>query len=102
VGLRIDFGSLPVYEEFRRLVRAGVTTGCTDANRRNLEKELVDRRGLDAVERDVLFDPQTSGGLLLCAPAARADALLAALLASGHRAAAIGEVLPGPARLEVV
>ena len=102
VGLRIDFASLPVYEAFRRLAKAGVTTGCTDANRHNVEKDLVDHRGLDAVDRDVLFDPQTSGGLLLCAPADRADALLAALIAAGHRAAAIGEVIPGPARLEVV
>jgi selenide,water dikinase len=102
VGLRLDFAALPVYDAFEPLVRAGVTTGCTDANQRNVEAVLTDRRGLAALQRSVLFDPQTSGGLLLCVPAAEADALLAALLASGHQAAAIGEVLPGPARLEVV
>jgi selenide,water dikinase len=102
VGLRIDFASLPVYEDFYRLAKAGVTTGCTEGNRHNVEKDLTDRYGLESVERDVLYDPQTSGGLLLCAPADRAEALLAALLECGHRAASIGEVVPGPARLEIV
>jgi selenide,water dikinase len=102
VGLRIDFRSLPVHAAFLALARAGVTTGCTDANRRNVEAVLVDRRGLDKVERALLYDPQTSGGLLLAAPEGQAEPLLAALLASGHQAAIVGEVLPGPARLEVV
>jgi selenide,water dikinase len=102
VGLRFDYATLPVHDGFLALARAGVTTGCTDANRRNVEAVLTDRRGLDKVERALLFDPQTSGPLLLSAPADRAEALLAALTASGHRAAIVGEVLPGPARLEVV
>jgi selenide,water dikinase len=102
VGLRLDFAALPVYEAFYPLARAGVTTGCTDANRSNVEAVMTDRRGLDALQRDVLFDPQTSGGLLLAAPADQAEPLLAALLACGHRAAVVGEVLPGPARLEIV
>ena len=49
----------------------------------------------------MLFDPQTSGGLLIAVPAAEAAPLLAELLASGHRAAEIGEVIPGPPRFEV-
>ncbi|HEY7213051.1 MAG TPA: AIR synthase-related protein, partial [Thermoanaerobaculia bacterium] len=45
---------------------------------------------------------QTSGGLLLAVPAENAPALLDALLASGHKAAAVGEVLEGPAGIAVV
>ncbi len=42
---------------------------------------------------DILFDPQTSGGLLFAVPAERAEAALADLRASGDGAAAlIGEV----------
>ncbi len=36
VGLRFEHAALPVYDAFPRLVRAGVTTGCTDANERNV------------------------------------------------------------------
>jgi selenide,water dikinase len=42
---------------------------------------------------DILFDPQTSGGLLFAVPAERAEAALADLRAAGGGAAAlIGEV----------
>jgi selenide,water dikinase len=102
VALRIVFDALPVHERFFDLAAAGVTTGCTTPNRRNVEPALTVRRELTAAQRDLLVDPQTSGGLLLSAPAGNAGALLQALLAAGHRAATIGEVLPGPARLEIV
>src|SRR5947199_1122788 len=101
-AIRFVFERLPVHDDFYRLARAGVTTGCTVANEDNVRGILEDRAGLDRLQREVLFDPQTSGGLLLATPPESAAAFLAALLASGHRAAEIGEVLPGPARIEVV
>jgi selenide, water dikinase len=102
VGIRFVFDRLPVHEGFYRLAKAGVTTGCTVANEDNVEAVFADRAGLDRVQREVLFDPQTSGGLLLAVSPESAPALLADLVASGHRAAEVGEVLEGPARLEVV
>jgi selenide,water dikinase len=102
VAIRIAFERLPVHDGFYRLARAGVTTGCTAANEDNVSAIFEDRAGLDRLQREVLFDPQTSGGLLLAIPPESAPALLAALLAGGHRAAEIGEVLAGPPRLEVV
>ncbi len=39
---------------------------------------------------DLLFDPQTSGGLLLALPAEQAQALLADLRTSGHRPSLVG------------
>ena len=101
-GIRFVFERLPVHEQVYRLIKAGVTTGCTVANEDNVRELLTDRAGLDRVRREILFDPQTSGGLLLAVPAGSAPALLEALLASGHRAADVGEVLEGPARIEVV
>lgn len=49
----------------------------------------------------LLFDPQTSGGLLMAAPAEQAEALLAALTAAGESAALIGEVQTGDGRIVV-
>src|SRR3954447_12791135 len=102
VAIRLVFERLPVHDGFYRLVKAGVTTGCTVANEDNVSGIFADRAGLDRQQREVLFDPQTSGGLLLATPPESAAALLAALLASGHRAAEIGEVLAGPPGIEVV
>ena len=102
VGIRFVFERLPVHEDFYRLVKAGVTTGCTVLNEDNVRAVLEIRAGLGKLQRDLLFDPQTSGGLLLSVPPESAPGLLDALLATGHRAAEIGEVLAGPARIEVV
>ena len=99
VGIRIDFDKVPTYEAFSALVARGVSTGSTKANRRNVQDQFEGHKGLDAVQLELLFDPQTSGGLFLAVPSQNADALLKALLESGHRAAEIGEVVDGPARL---
>jgi selenide,water dikinase len=102
VGLRVAFGRLPVHEGFYRLAASGVSTGCTGANQENAGAAFADRAGLDAVRRELLFDPQTSGGLLLALPPAAVEPLLAALAAAGHRAAEIGEVVAGPPRFEAI
>jgi selenide,water dikinase len=47
---------------------------------------------------DLLFDPQTSGGLLIAVPGTKASTLLAALQQQGiGEAAIIGEVVAKPA-----
>jgi selenide,water dikinase len=102
VAIRFVFERLPVHEGFFRLAKAGVTTGCTVANEDNVSGIFEARARLDRSQRELLFDPQTSGGLLLSTPPENADALLAALLATGHGAAEIGAVLPGPPRIEIV
>lgn len=101
-GIRLRFESLPVHAEVYRLIKAGVTTGCTVANEDNVAPVLQDYAKLDRIRREILFDPQTSGGLLLSTPPENAPALLAALLAAGHQAADVGEVLEGAVRIEVV
>lgn len=102
VGLRVRWHDLPIHGVFFDLVETGVTTGCTGANRHHAEPFYDDRLGLEPPQEELLFDPQTSGGLLLAAPADRAADLRAALVHAGHRAAEIGEVVEGPARFEVV
>ena len=54
---------------------------------------------------DALYDPQTSGGLLIAAPAADADELARRLHAEGRVAATIGRVcepVPGGPAVRVV
>jgi selenide,water dikinase len=101
VGIRIDFDRLPTYEAFPALVARGVSTKSTRANKKNAEGRFEERRSLGTAERELLFDPQTSGGLLLAVPSDEADALLRALVEDRHRAAEIGEVVDGPARVIV-
>ena len=100
--LRIRYADLPVHDAFHRLVAAGVTTGCTADNAAYAAPFLAAPADLSPAQRELLFDPQTSGGLLLCAPADGAAALLAALTEGGHRAAEIGEVADGEPGIEIL
>ena len=102
VRLRIEYASLPILEGFTKLVRQGVTTGCTEGNETNVKPYLAVTRSLSEAERAVLFDPQTSGGLLLAVPKEEVENLVGKLIASGHRAAVIGEAISGDPGLEVV
>ncbi len=101
VRLRVRFAALPVHDRCYDLIAAGVSTGCTRANHLAIEPHLDRSRPLSAEQIELLVDPQTSGGLLLALAADRAHALVERLVASGHRAAVIGEAVAGAARLEV-
>lgn len=102
VGVRLRFSDLPVFESFQRMVKKGVSTLSTVANEGNVKDELKVEVGLKKHQREILFDPQTSGGLLLATPPIQVEPLLQALLDAGHSAALVGEITEGPARLEVV
>lgn len=101
VALRIYSDRLPAHGVFETLVGKGVTTGSTVRNMENAEGEWEDRAGLTGWKQELLFDPQTSGGLLVSVPEEGAAALLAHLAGTGHTAAAIGEVVEGPPRVIV-
>ncbi|MEO8276156.1 MAG: selenide, water dikinase SelD [Thermoanaerobaculia bacterium] len=102
VAFEIDFSALPVHPRFFELTEAGITTGATGANRRHLAGHVRWIGQRKEVEEELLFDPQTSGGLLLAVPERAVDPILTALLASGHRAAEIGEVVAGSPELRIL
>jgi selenide,water dikinase len=94
VAVRLDYASLPVYPGALEMYRKGETTGSNLPNRMMVDHALDLRVSLSKHEEQILFDPQTSGGLLLSVPAAQAEELLRALDAAGVPSAAqIGEVI---------
>ena len=84
------------------LAAAGLVTGASGRNWAGYGAEVHLAEDLPATARDLLTDPQTSGGLLLsCAPAA-VDAVLARFRDAGFDAAAvIGRIEAGPVGLRV-
>ena len=101
--LRVDYSKLPVYPGALEMYRAGESTGSNPANRAMVEASTTLRAGLSGPEEQILFDPQTSGGLLLSVPADDADGLSSALEAAGVATAVrVAEVVEGPPALEVV
>lgn len=53
-------------------------------------------------DRTLLYDPQTSGGLLMAVAPEQASGLLSALIEAGEPARIIGEVAPGSGHIRVV
>lgn len=89
---RLDSDAIPLFAGFEELTQRGVRSTLYPANRESAEANGADIGSDDSAAAHSLFDPQTSGGLLIAVPQHRADELLAALRESDcTRAAVIGE-----------
>jgi len=99
-SFRITMGDIPALPRALELAAESFITGGALNNR----KALQDRVRLDGVNppaQELLFDPQTSGGLIFSVPRPQKETLLAALESSGVSARAIGEVFES-GRAEIV
>ena len=88
--------------EVEELARAGFRTGAAGRNWASYGSEVA---AGDAAEwqRDLLCDPQTSGGLLIATETSAAESVLNRVRAAGFaQAAVIGRMRTGPATLEVL
>jgi len=97
VQINLLYDKLPFYPNALRMYRRGETTGSNKANRRLAEGFFKKIRELSREEEELLFDPQTSGGLLVSVPSTEADRLVAELKRAGIETAdRVGEVVSGP------
>jgi selenide, water dikinase len=94
VTLEIETDKVPLIEGALDAVAAGAIPGGLLANRDFAECVVADFPGSRIPDglRTLLYDPQTSGGLLISVAAENAATLLANLLDSGLTAAVIGRV----------
>ena len=97
VQIELVYDRLPFYAHARQMYQKGETTGSNKANRQLVNGHWETAKRLSSDEEELLFDPQTSGGLLLSVPQADADGLVAALHAAGVvNAVCVGQVSAGP------
>lgn len=94
VHIAIDYRALNFYPGAEEMYRRGETTGSNKANREMVARHRLRlSRSLSKDQEELLYDPQTSGGLLLALPAGQAGLLLDDLHDAGIIAAAlVGEV----------
>jgi selenide,water dikinase len=93
VTLAFDLDALPLMSEALAMYKRGVRTGVNAANRALVQGHLRFERELPAWHEEIVFDPQTSGGLLAAVPGEQAEDVLADLHAAGVRQARlVGEV----------
>ena len=100
--VQVDWSRVPLLAGSLALARAGFVTGASGRNWDGYGAEVRLADGLPDIARDLLTDPQTSGGLLVsCAPSAL-DRVLAVFRDEGFAdVAVIGRVLDGAPVLSV-
>jgi selenide,water dikinase len=97
VAARVRADRVPLLEGTRELALGGAVPGGTQRNESFLNEWVSWPKGLAAVDRTILCDAQTSGGLLIAVEPGRAAALEAALGKRGLLVAAVGSLEAGSA-----
>ncbi len=95
VGLNLRFSQVPFISGARRYAREFIFPGGAADNRLYFGPEVRFAPEIDEASQMLLFDPQTSGGLLLAVPPAQVDALLAKAAQIEQPLWQIGEVVAG-------
>ncbi len=95
VSLWLDARALPALPGALDYARAGVTMGGTRRNREGLAGRVVVRDDVPPELDALVFDPQTSGGLLMALPESAARAVVATLQGDGLGGWIVGHVAEG-------
>ena len=94
VGLKIDSAAVPVFEGVRELLETGFVPGGLYRNKDFRLNQIVKEKTCPDWLFDVLFDPQTAGGLFFSLPGNKAQKIVKKMHAAGITAAAVvGEIV---------
>lgn len=98
----VNFATIPLLSEVIEWAEMGLVPGGAYKNREYIAEHIDFSTELKEAEQDLLFDPQTSGGLLISIAADKADRLKTALQKRGVTSAAvIGRIESGEAEIKV-
>jgi len=97
VSVVISSGAVPLLPGVEEFARQGLCPAGLQRNRDFYSSTVVIEKQVPSHIQDILFDPQTSGGLLISVTSSKANRLLEKLLDAGVKdAALIGEVIGRP------
>ncbi len=103
LSLVITATDVPLLAHASRLAEGGFITGASKRNWASYGASVALPAGMPEWQRDLLADPQTSGGLLIACAADHADAMLRKIIDAGYGSAKIvGRTEAGPPAIRVV
>jgi selenide,water dikinase len=103
VSLELRLESIPCFSEVADFAQQGLCPGGSFRNKDYYKDRIQFADNIPEHVRDILFDAQTSGGLLICLARDKAEILLTRLQKAGvTEAAIIGEVVEMRRQLIVV
>ena len=94
-ALQFDLAKIPLLSGARKYAEQGIFPGGAFDNKKHFEANVDFAGSMDEANQMLLFDPQTSGGLLLGVPHEKLDAFLARAEALDQSAWVIGKVQSG-------
>ena len=100
-GLTLRYRDLPLLPGVEEYAAMGLVPAATHRNKTGRLASLNNPEAVPAIQLDVLFDPQTSGGLLAAVPLAVAAEALAALAAAGVTAWQVGTSGGAPGQIGI-
>jgi selenide,water dikinase len=103
VGMVIQSGEIPLFPEAMEYAKLGLVPGGAHSNRQFFSCKVEVGPHIPVLRIDLLYDPQTSGGLLISLAPVEAEKLVATLREEGEiHSSIIGEVIgedPGKIRI---
>ena len=101
VDIELDTDSIVLLPGVKDLAKSGHVTGASKRNWASYGSAIRGRVQNDELWRDLLTDPQTSGGLLVSCSEQAVDAVLACFKAHGNEPAIVGQVKAGSGIVQV-
>ena len=96
VQIEVDTEEVPIFDGAINYAQMGLFPEGGYSNKENYEEMVIKKYDINESIEDILYDPQTSGGLLISVPGQKASDLLIELFSLGvDKAAVIGEVKEG-------
>jgi len=94
VTAEIDLPSLPVFATAHECMKNDVLPGAVERNKEYSMARVILDDSVDETVSSILYDPQTSGGLLIAFPHDDAESFVAAMKERGHdRTSIIGRIV---------
>ena len=102
LGATLSWDKLPLLAGAADYAQKGYNTGAANRNWDSFTDHVTTFDGIEAWQRNLLMDPQTSGGLMVSCDAGAVDAVLALFKEQGYGyASVVGEMCEGEARVTV-
>lgn len=103
LSIIINAADVPLLTHASRLAEGGFITGASKRNWASYGESVRLPAGMPEWKRDLLADPQTSGGLLIACAPDKADEVLKTIVAAGYPSARIvGRAEAGPPEIRVL
>lgn len=103
LAARLRLCNVPLIGAAQRFAQEGYNTGAGTRNREAFGADIDMPRDLEEWRRNLLYDPQTSGGLLVAVAPDEAERVLCLFLEQGYGAASIiGTMVDGIPKISIV